>query len=144
MMRTGLALLLIFVALVFGFYSGWTVRNALVVSPVRSGGVFGGTTPALPHTPLGLKIEDVDTKVTENNDVWAKFAWRLTVSNQGDEDEAFAATLEWQDKDGFVVDSQEQYHLAVTSHGKQTFTGYTLISHPAADKVQRIVAKLTR
>jgi hypothetical protein len=142
----GFALLLIFIALGFGFCSGWTVRSTFLLSPGGAGGVSIGAAPTRPSARSSptLKIEEVDTKVTENNDVWAKYGWRLTVSNQGDEDAPFEATLEWQDKDGFVVDSQNEYQLAVAAHGKQTFTGYTLIQHPAADKVQTIVAKLGR
>jgi len=103
--------------------------------------VSGGTTPSV-TSPNSLKIETIDTRATETNDVWARFAWKLTVTNSGGEPIQFSVRIEWQDRDGFIIDEDEAYHLSLDAHQTHTFTGDKLISYPAAARVSKIQAKV--
>jgi hypothetical protein len=56
---------------------------------------------------------------------------------------AFQATIEFQDKDGFVVDDDDaDGPLIVESGDSRTFTGYELVTTAAAVKVARTNAKV--
>ena len=53
-------------------------------------------------------IVAVDSKVTESNTSWWRYAWKLTLRNSGGAPHAFRATIEFQDKDGFIIDSDNK------------------------------------
>jgi len=130
----------------------WKLSN--IVVPDLAGLLAGQRTPesAAPGVSLTpapsvqnfLKIETIDTRVTEANDVWARYAWKLSVLNAGDESAQFNARIQWQDADGFVVDDDEEYGLSLSAHETQTFTGDKLISYPAASRVKQIAANISR
>lgn len=88
------------------------------------------------------KIIQIDSRVTESNDVWWRYAWKLTIRNDAGTDGSFDATIEFQDSDGFVIDSARESHLAVPAQSERTFTGYTLVSVPGATRVARTNAKV--
>ncbi len=89
-----------------------------------------------------FEIIDVDTRVTESNDSWSKFAWKLTLRNLTDQPATFDAVVEFQDSDGFVVDDAREYRLVLGPNQENTFTGYTLIVAAVARNVSRISAKV--
>jgi hypothetical protein len=91
-----------------------------------------------------FEILDVDTRVTESNDVWWKYAWRLTLKNKSDKAQMFRATIEFQDKDGFIVDSDDSDVLVVPALSQEVFTGYDLVNAEVAGKVARTAAKVRR
>jgi hypothetical protein len=100
--------------------------------------------PLAPTQPAEVRrwsIVEVDSRVTESNDSWWRYAWKLTIRNESSADRSFNATLEFQDADGFVIDSATEYNLSVPAHGDRTFTGYTLVSLPGASRVARTNAK---
>lgn len=104
-----------------------------------------GTDPGLALVPQrSIKIESIDTRATETNDVWARYAWKLSVSNLSDEPAQFNAKIEWQDSDGFPIDDDEAYGLSLGAHETQTFTGNKLISYPAASRVAKVQAKISQ
>ena len=88
------------------------------------------------------KIIQIDSRVTESNDVWWRYAWKLTIRNDAETDGSFDATIEFQDSDGFVIDSARESHLAVPARSERTFTGYSLVSVPGATRVARTNAKV--
>jgi hypothetical protein len=88
------------------------------------------------------KIIQIDSRVTESNDVWWRYAWKLTIRNDAETDGSFDATIEFQDSDGFVIDSASESHLAVPAQSERTFTGYSLVSVPGATRVARTNAKV--
>lgn len=90
------------------------------------------------------EIVSIDTRVTESNEVWWKYAWRLTLKNSSDRTQVFRATIEFQDSDGFIVDSDESDVLAVPARSEQTFTGYDLVNAEVARKVARTSAKVRK
>jgi hypothetical protein len=90
------------------------------------------------------EIVEVDAKVTESNSTWSRFAWKLTVKNTGPNALALEATIEFQDKDGFIVDSDANNRFAVAAGATETVTGYALITAGVAGNVARTVAKVAR
>jgi hypothetical protein len=100
--------------------------------------------PAAVNAAGSLKIEAIDTRATETNDVWARYAWKLSVSNAGDGPTEFSVRIEWQDADGFVIDEDEENGLALGAHESRTFTGDKLIDYPAASRVSKVEANLAR
>jgi len=103
-------------------------------------------TPAQPATstaPADLfAIVAIDARVTETNDVWSRYAWKLTLRNRDSGPHTFDVTIEFQDKDGFVVDDDNEYGLTVPANAEQTFTGYDLVGSSVAGKVARTNAKV--
>jgi hypothetical protein len=102
--------------------------------------------PLAPTQPAEIRrwsIVEVDSRVTESNDSWWRFAWKLTIRNEASTDRSFNATVEFQDGDGFVIDSASEYNLSVPANGDRTFTGYKLVSLPGASRVARTNAKLS-
>lgn len=105
----------------------------------------GSSAPAAVPPPAERKwsIVEVDSRVTETNDTWWRYAWKLTLRNDAAADMAFDATIEFQDSDGFVIDSENAYRLGVPAGSEQTFTGYSLVSMPGASRVAKTNAKVS-
>ncbi len=89
-----------------------------------------------------IDIVEIDSRTTENNDVWARYAWKLTLRNTTDRPISVQATIKFLDADGFLVDEDTEYGLAVPPMQEETFTGSKLISHPGADHVARTRAEI--
>lgn len=89
------------------------------------------------------EIVSVDSKVTESNDTWWKYAWKLTLRNKGVAPRAFRATIEFQDKDGFIIDTSASDTIVVQPNADDTGTGYALVRMPGARNVARTVAKVS-
>jgi hypothetical protein len=87
-------------------------------------------------------IVSVDTRVTESNSVWAKYAWKLTMRNDSDQPQGFRGTIEFQDGDGFIVDSVSANDMLVPAKSEEVFTGFVLIRAEVAGTVARTVAKI--
>lgn len=105
----------------------------------------GPGSPAANASPVAerqWRIVEVDSRVTESNDTWWRYAWKLTLANDSDMHQAFDATIEFQDADGFVVDSASEYNLVVPPHADRTFTGYSLVRVPGASRVSKTNAKV--
>lgn len=151
-MRKSIAIPAILGALVLGYVIGWQAHAEYVREKITaafqqafSAAPQLGAAPASSSTPRideNLKILDISTKVTESNDVWSKFAWRLTVENDGQAPSSFDATIDFLDKDGFVVDEDESNNLGLQPHQKDTFTGFKLIEAASVSKVAKVSAKI--
>lgn len=129
----------------------WKLTNVIVpTGELESRGVLGAFTGAPTGGPSSssqanlLKIENVDSRVTESNDVWARYAWKLSISNAGDEAATFDVLIKWEDKDGFVIDDTREYGLSLAPHETRSFTGDDLINYPAASRVDKIEASLSQ
>ena len=88
-----------------------------------------------------FKIISIDSRVTESNNVWWKYAWILEVSNHGDEDIVFNAEIQFQDADGFVIKTGDAYSLVICAGETKKFSDSTLISTPGAASVEKIYAQ---
>lgn len=102
--------------------------------------------PTLPATAEPQKREweivEIGSRVTERNDIWWRYAWKLTLRNTGETARRFSATIEFQDSDGFVVDSTQARDLVLSGGEQKSFTGYKLVSVPGARNVERTAAKV--
>ena len=100
------------------------------------------TAPAEPQAEA-VEIVDISTKVTEQNSVWWKYAWNLTLKNNTDRDKSVRAEIKWVDADGFVVDSHTEYSLPVPAGEEKTFNDFSLVSTPGASDVGGIKAEIS-
>jgi hypothetical protein len=89
-------------------------------------------------------IVSVDSKVTETNDVWWRYAWKLTIRNKASQAAVYTATIEFQDKDGFVIEQDIARDLGVAAGSDHDFTGFALVRLPGATNVARTNAKVSR
>ena len=89
-----------------------------------------------------LKIIEIDSKITETNSTWWKYAWRLTMNSEPLGVQV-NANIKFLDKDGFVVDDDYQYGLNIPAKGQKTFTGYKLITASSARNVAQISANIS-
>ncbi len=128
------------IALKFGLpqFVGFTANNP--AAPAPSPSVNPVTTQ--PAAAQDWEIVSVDSKVTETNDVWWKYAWKLTIRNKGAASHAFRAKIEFQDKDGFIIDTNDSDTFAVQPNTDDTATGFALIRVPGATSVARTLAKV--
>ncbi|CAK0764448.1 hypothetical protein CCP4SC76_4110001 [Gammaproteobacteria bacterium] len=88
------------------------------------------------------EIVEIDSRVTETNNSWWKYAWKLTLKSTGDKDHAFDATIEFQDADGFVIDTNTDHNVFLNAGKEKTFTGYALVSLPGAQRIAKTNAKV--
>lgn len=98
----------------------------------------GSTSTSAP----AIEIVDISTRVTESNSVWSKFAWNLTLKNNTDRDRTVNAVIKWVDKDGFVVDSDNEYNLRVPANSEKTFNDYQLIDASSVPDVEGVKAEV--
>lgn len=91
-----------------------------------------------------FRVLSVDSKCTEANNVWHKYAWKLTLENLSTQGVSLIATLQWLDADGFVIDEDIDYNIHLMGSETKTFRGYQLISMPAASNVQTINASVKK
>jgi hypothetical protein len=99
--------------------------------------------PAAPKLDDVYEIVSIDAKVTETNDTWWRYAWKLTLRNKTSERQAFRATIEFQDKDGFVIDSTQSDSSVIEPNSEGTGTGFALVRVPGAQNVSRTLAKVS-
>jgi hypothetical protein len=114
-------------------------NNAAVIPPATAPLPVTKTAPAVDRD---WEIVSVDSKVTESNDTWWKYAWKLTMRNKGNAAHAFRATIEFQDKDGFIIDTSDSDTFVVQPNADDTATGYALVRMPGAVNAARTLAKV--
>jgi hypothetical protein len=90
------------------------------------------------------EIISIDTRVTEANNVWSRFAWKLVMKNTANYPLRFDATIEFQDKDGFIIDTNTAHGLFISPRAQDAFTGYALIKADGAPQVARTLVKVRR
>jgi len=115
----------------------------------QSGEATSTIAPARPVAPPPMvdnswEIVAVDARVTESNSTWWKYAWKLTLKNNGTVPVALRGTIEFQDKDGFVVDDDPTDTMVVQPGSVETFTGYALVTTSVAPNIARTGAKIRR
>lgn len=89
-----------------------------------------------------LEIVSIDTRVTESNSTWSRFAWKLEMESVADQPLRFDATIEFQDKDGFIIDTTTAHGLVIGPNRQETFTGFALIRADGAPRVATTLAKV--
>jgi hypothetical protein len=99
---------------------------------------------ALLDAPLenDWNLVSVESRVTEQNLIWWKISWKLTVHNWRASQRAFRATIEFQDKDGFIIDTSFSDAFVIQPYAFDTASGYGLIRTTGAEQVAKTVAKV--
>lgn len=100
------------------------------------------TQARVPEVQKDWRIVSVDARVTEANTVWSRYAWKLTLDNESNRPQVFQGTIEFQDNDGFIVDTSNPGQMVVPAQSQQVFTGFALIKAELVGKVARAVAKV--
>lgn len=132
----GLKLVLVIVLMIVA----WSASGTSGFAPVSSSS-SGGSENSAPQQ-AAIEIVDISTRVTEQNSVWWKFAWNLTLKNNTDRDRTVTAEIKWVDEEGFVVDNDTAYSLVVPANSEKTFNDFQLINTPVAPNVDGIKAQV--
>jgi hypothetical protein len=99
------------------------------------------TGPTSSSEPV-FEIIGIDSRVTEANSSWSKFAWKLTLQNLTDRPLILQATIEFLDGERFVVDDSFAPDLLLRPYSENTFTGYKLITAGVVHNVTQVNAKV--
>jgi hypothetical protein len=97
---------------------------------------------ATPSDQKNWRIVSIDARVTEANTVWSRYAWKLMLANDSEKPQLFQGTIEFQDSDGFIVDTSNAGNMVVPAQSEGEFTGFALIRAEVVGKVARAVAKV--
>lgn len=100
-------------------------------------GVDGAAQPA-----PDFEILDVGTRVTEANEVWSKFAWQVELVNRSTAPILLDVNVQWEDKDGFVVDSDVVYNVPLAAGETRTVSDYQLVTANVAGSIDSIAAQV--
>ena len=100
------------------------------------------TIPAI-ESPL-VTIVALDTRITESNDMFWQYAWKLRVKNETDSRLEMDAHLKWLDADGFEVDHDREYGIVLGAGEEATYTGTVIIRVPGASTVTSVTASMHR
>ena len=113
------------------------------VSPIESGHFSGIVDKDKANRPqISWEITDISTKITERNSTYWQFAWRVTVKNNHSCAINLSGEIEFQDTEGFIVDTDGVYNIIVPANSSKTFTGADMVSTSIAPKIANTVVKL--
>jgi uncharacterized membrane protein len=118
-----------------------TKTPASATGPAWSKAIAAVPITTVPADSDRFEITTVESRLTESNAVWSKFAWRLVLSNRTADTLACRATIEFLDADGIAVDDHNAHNLIVPPSQDESFTGYALLTASTVDKVQSTRAK---
>jgi hypothetical protein len=90
-------------------------------------------------------VISIESRITESNQVYTEYSWKLVVKNDSTEPAVFYGTVEFQDADGFKLDDDEvnlnrSAEVAPASEG--VFTGSKYIG--LTKKVAKTIAKISK
>ncbi|MBM3128459.1 MAG: hypothetical protein FJ009_07445 [Chloroflexi bacterium] len=105
------------------------------------GGKNIGSGTSIDHQPPLFEIVKVDTRVTESNTTWWKFAWKLVLKSLSEVPLQLSAKVEFLDAEGFVVDDDSKLVL-MQPNREETFTDYKLVNAAVAGNIRSISAKV--
>jgi len=88
-----------------------------------------------------IEIQDIQTRITERNNVYVQMAWRLTLANRAGRPVVVAAEIDFQDADGFIITSDYEGRLTLDNNEVKTFTGVHLIRTESIGKVSKVNVK---
>jgi len=84
-------------------------------------------------------VLNITAKPTEQNDMWWRYGYRLTVRNNGMNDERQFFDIQFLDADGYVIDTKTE-EAAIKPGTTEIITGETLLDLPGAAKVSKLKA----
>ena len=94
----------------------------------------------LPANPVD--VLDVQLRVTQQNDLWWREAWRATLRNNTLDTVAVDVDVELQDADGFIVDTDFKFNIPRGPGAIDTVTGSALSDADWADAIVQAVASV--
>ena len=100
--------------------------------------------PANPPKAPQVTTINVSAKVTEANESYWKWAWKMTLVNRNAYPVEVKATIQFFDRDGYAVaeDTYGLYDIKLNANSSQNFAGAKLVRLPAARNVASVGAKV--
>lgn len=98
-----------------------------------------------PHTvaePGPVSVTGVETRVTESLGSWSQWSWKATVRNQTGGRQSFDLEVQWLDSDGFIVETDTLFDVALDPNEERVVRGSTLIEADASGRVDQIVGHI--
>ncbi|MBI2834176.1 MAG: hypothetical protein HYX76_07085 [Acidobacteria bacterium] len=107
-----------------------------------SGGA-GRTLPQVSYQSSdGTLTVTVESRVTEANDVWWKYSWKVTIRNSGKRPQIVSGRIEFQDADGFVIETATVPATRIDAAAEDTVTGFELITTASAVNVAQLAGRI--
>ncbi len=100
------------------------------------------TSQPISNTGRDWSIVSIASRVTETNDVWWKYSWKLTLRNDANQPHLFAGMIKFLDGDGFIIESDYARDMVVRPGEEGVFTGFALIKTQVAGRVARTTAEI--
>lgn len=115
-------------------------RESAITSRARTAAPAAAAQEASAPTSLNqlLRMTDAHAVVTEANDSWRRFAWRLTLQNVSSQALTFTLKVEFTNSEGYTIDKDVVYGVSLPPGGSRAMSGDTIISMPAALNVAGI------
>jgi hypothetical protein len=85
-------------------------------------------------------VKDVTYRVTQQNQAYVRFGWKLTVYNGTSKRQTYDVDVQFLDDRGFVVDTAHVFRQHVAAYHQQTHNDSFLIAVPSALNVRTIQA----
>ena len=92
---------------------------------------------------VDYEVVSIDAKITESNNIYDKHSWILAVKNNGRQRLLFNATIDFLDKDGFIVDQDFGLQLLLEPYETKDFIGTKLVNAAISGNIVKISAKTT-
>jgi hypothetical protein len=86
----------------------------------------------------------VESRVMETNDVWWKYAWKITLKNTGRQPTAISAVVVFQDVDGFPIEETSQQGASLAAGEETVLSGFELVTAAVAPRVGKVDLKLKK
>lgn len=80
----------------------------------------------------------VEAKVTEQNDTWWRYSWKLSAVSASSATRTLIVTVQFQDADGFVLDTDSAGPFQLAPGATTTTTDFALVSAATAPRVRKI------
>ncbi len=92
--------------------------------------------------PPELEVTNVEYRITEKNNVWWRFSWKISVWNRGNEPARFNAVVNFFEQQGFIVDRSYALQLYIAASDSRSFDGSALINVSIAPKIARATGEV--
>lgn len=83
-----------------------------------------------------IELKNLNVKVTEKNDSWWRFSWKLDATNNSNKEQIIRMlTIEFLDSDGFIVDTDYEFRITLPANSTTPISGSALVGMPEARTV---------
>lgn len=82
-----------------------------------------------------IEIADLQYGVTEQNDMWWRYAWTARLKNNTARDRSVSVEVKFLTAEGLKVDSDRQYGVQIPANGETTIEGDALVRCPGCTTV---------